>query len=70
MSDTNKYLAELIGTFVLVFMGCGSAVIAGKEVGFLGIAFAFGLSSPGHGLRNRPHLRLPTSTRPSRLPCS
>jgi aquaporin Z len=44
MSDTNKYLAELIGTFVLVFMGCGSAVIAGKEVGFLGIAFAFGLS--------------------------
>jgi aquaporin Z len=44
MSDTNKYLAELIGTFVLVFMGCGSAVIAGKEVGFLGIALAFGIS--------------------------
>ena len=44
MSDTNKYLAELIGTFVLVFMGCGSAVIAGEKVGFLGIAFAFGLS--------------------------
>lgn len=44
MSDTNKYLAELIGTFVLVFMGCGSAVIAGEKVGFLGIALAFGLS--------------------------
>ena len=44
MSDTNKYLAELLGTFVLVFMGCGSAVIAGEKVGFLGIAFAFGLS--------------------------
>ena len=44
MSDTHKYLAELIGTFVLVFMGCGSAVIAGKEVGFLGISLAFGLS--------------------------
>ena len=43
-SDTQKYLAELIGTFVLVFMGCGSAVIAGKEVGFLGIALAFGIS--------------------------
>jgi aquaporin Z len=44
MSDTKKYLAELIGTFVLVFMGCGSAVIAGKEVGFLGISLAFGIS--------------------------
>lgn len=44
MSDTNKYLAELIGTFVLVFMGCGSAVIAGEKVGFLGISLAFGLS--------------------------
>lgn len=44
MSDMNKYLAELIGTFVLVFMGCGSAVIAGEKVGFLGISLAFGLS--------------------------
>ncbi|OPX62823.1 MULTISPECIES: aquaporin Z [unclassified Methanoregula] len=44
MSDTNKYLAELIGTFVLVFIGCGSAVIAGKEVGFLGISLAFGIA--------------------------
>ena len=44
MSDTKKYLAELIGTFVLVFMGCGSAVIAGEKVGFLGISLAFGLS--------------------------
>jgi aquaporin Z len=39
-----KYLAELIGTAVLVLMGCGSAVIAGGAVGTLGIAFAFGLS--------------------------
>ncbi|GHT29430.1 aquaporin [Bacteroidia bacterium] len=39
-----KYLAELIGTAVLVLMGCGSAVIAGSAVGTLGIAFAFGLS--------------------------
>ncbi len=38
-----KYLAELIGTFALVFFGCGSAVIAGSHIGFLGIAFAFGL---------------------------
>ncbi len=38
------YFAEMLGTMVLVLMGCGSAVIAGGEVGFLGIAFAFGLS--------------------------
>jgi aquaporin Z len=48
MSDVpsvKKYMAELIGTFVLVFIGCGSAVIAGKlDIGFEGIAFAFGLS--------------------------
>jgi len=38
-----KYVAELVGTFALVFFGCGSAVIAGKYIGFLGIAFAFGI---------------------------
>lgn len=38
------YLAELIGTFVLVFGGVGSAVLAGTHIGFVGIAFAFGLS--------------------------
>jgi aquaporin Z len=44
MSDSKKYLAELLGTFVLVLVGTGSAVIAGKEIGVLGIALAFGLS--------------------------
>ena len=39
-----KYLAELIGTFILVFFGCGTAVVAGDKVGFLGIAFAFGFA--------------------------
>ena len=46
-----KYLAELIGTMVLVLLGCGSAVFAGSAagpvatgVGTLGVAFAFGLS--------------------------
>lgn len=33
-----KYVAELIGTMVLVLLGCGSAVFAG------GVAMAFGLS--------------------------
>jgi aquaporin Z len=47
-----KYLAEMIGTMVLVLMGCGSAVFAGGApgviastgVGVFGVAFAFGLS--------------------------
>jgi len=42
--DFKKYSAELIGTFALVLIGCGSAVIAGEYIGFLGIAFAFGLT--------------------------
>jgi len=41
---TKKYLAEFFGTFVLVFIGCGSAVIAGGQIGFLGISLAFGLA--------------------------
>jgi len=38
-----KYAAELIGTGALVLVGCGSAVIAGQHIGYLGIALAFGL---------------------------
>lgn len=40
----HKYLAELFGTLVLVLFGCGSAVIAGDQIGFAGISFAFGFS--------------------------
>jgi aquaporin Z len=39
-----KYIAELIGTFVLVFGGCGTAVLAGDHVGYLGVSLAFGLT--------------------------
>ncbi|MCL1943957.1 MAG: MIP family channel protein [Candidatus Azobacteroides sp.] len=44
-----KYIAEMIGTMVLVLMGCGAAVFAGAaqpfpNVGTLGVAFAFGLA--------------------------
>lgn len=38
-----KYVAEAFGTFLLVLIGCGTAVLAGASVGHLGIAFAFGL---------------------------
>jgi aquaporin Z len=44
MSEYRKYVAELLGTFVLVLMGCGSAVLAGNYIGFVGISFAFGLA--------------------------
>ena len=44
MFETKKYVAELLGTFVLVLMGCGSAVLAGSYIGFVGISFAFGLA--------------------------
>ncbi len=39
-----RYLAEFIGTFVLVFGGCGTAVLDAKHVGVLGVSLAFGLT--------------------------
>jgi len=48
MSISRKCLAEFIGTFWLVFGGCGSALFAagieGVGIGWLGVAFAFGLT--------------------------
>ena len=45
-ADFKKYASEFIGTAVLVFMGCGSAVFLGADTagGHLAVAFAFGLS--------------------------
>ena len=42
MKLCNKMLAECLGTFVLVFGGCGTALFG--HVGFLGVAIAFGLT--------------------------
>jgi aquaporin Z len=39
-----RIAAEFFGTFWLVFGGCGAAVFAGSEIGFYGIALAFGLT--------------------------
>ena len=46
MKNYKKYIAELIGTAVLVFMGCGSAVFLGADVmgGHLAVALCFGLA--------------------------
>ena len=42
MRLSNKMIAEMIGTFWLVFAGCGTALFG--NVGFLGAALAFGLT--------------------------
>jgi aquaporin Z len=54
MSNPRALVAEFIGTFILVFGGCGAAVLASDfgvgsngtslGIGFLGVAFAFGLT--------------------------
>lgn len=48
MSLSKRATAEFIGTFWLVFGGCGSAVLAaafpGLGIGFVGVALAFGLT--------------------------
>src|SRR3954467_9481787 len=48
MSLNRRMLAELFGTFWLVFGGCGSAVLAAGVphvgIGYLGVALAFGLT--------------------------
>ncbi|MGD0859476.1 MAG: aquaporin [Terracidiphilus sp.] len=42
-----RYFAELVGTFILVLFGVGTAVFAGDKVGIVGIALAFGLGLIG-----------------------
>ena len=48
MSLSKRAIAEFIGTFWLVFGGCGSAVLAAAfpnvGIGLLGVSFAFGLT--------------------------
>src|SRR5437660_2201417 len=48
MHLSKRALAEFIGTFWLVFGGCGSAVLAAAfpqlGIGFYGVALAFGLT--------------------------
>ena len=61
-----KYFAEMIGTMVLVLMGCGTAVSLSCGVdtaSVVGTAMAFGLAVVGlgclYGLCYRRYFRLP-----------
>ena len=44
-NSIKKYVAEIIGTFVLVLLGCGTAMLVGcnSGEGYILTAFAFGL---------------------------
>ncbi len=48
MDTTRRVVAEFFGTFWLTFGGCGAAILAAGfpqfGIGFLGVAFAFGLT--------------------------
>ena len=48
MESIKKYVAEVIGTFVLVLLGCGTAMLVGCDAqngcGYILTAFAFGLA--------------------------
>ena len=48
MPLSNRFMAEFLGTFWLVFGGCGSAVLAAAfpelGIGFVGVSLAFGLT--------------------------
>lgn len=51
MNLSRKLVAEFIGTFTLVFGGCGSAILAAAfpslGIGFVGVSLAFGLTVVG-----------------------
>ena len=58
-----KYLAEMIGTMVLVLMGCGAAVSLGcdpvnNQAAVVGTAIAFWSFRSRNGLHDRGYLWL------------
>ena len=39
-----SYMAEAIGTFAVVFSGCGAVALGGTHLGEMGVAITFGLA--------------------------
>ena len=70
-----RMLAEVVGTFWLVFGGCGSAVLAAAfprvGIGLLGVSLAFGLTiltmayAIGHVVAQRADRRDPIEITPA-----
>ncbi len=62
-----KLAAEFIGTAWLVLGGCGAAVLAAAfpqlGIGFVGVAFAFGLTVLTMAYRHRPCFGLSSQSR-------
>ena len=58
--NTQKYVAELFGTAVLVLIGCSSIAAEGfgaaAPIGFIGIGMTLRHDRYGDGLRHRPDL--------------
>lgn len=42
-TGARKCLAEFLGTFAIVFFGCGAMLVSGESLGLVGIALTFGL---------------------------
>ena len=55
----NKYFAELVGTFVLVFGGVGSAVLSGEPYRLCWHLCGLRALVARHGVHHRPNFRLP-----------
>lgn len=43
-ADARKCVAEFIGTFGIVFFGCGAILVTGGSLGLVGVALTFGLT--------------------------
>ena len=39
-----RYVAEAVGTFAVMFTGCGAVAVGGARLGDTGVALAFGLA--------------------------
>ena len=63
MSRTARiFIAELIGTMILILGGPGTVIFGqflGFDIGVLGVSLAFGLSLLVRGVPLRPHLGVP-----------
>src|SRR3954453_2200268 len=73
MSLAKRSTAEFIGTFWLVFGGCGTAVLAaafpGVGIGLLGVSAAFGLTVLTMAFAIGQYLGMPSQSGGERWPC-